>query len=270
MVTRGIHLELADSLEADDFVMALRNFIGRRGKPAELFSDNGTNFVGASNELKECLSNLDSNDDLQNFLLKSAIKWHFIPPNAPHFGGAWERLVKSTKSALKNVLKEQCVTETVLRTALIEVEDSINSRPLTHNSADPNDFTALTPNHFLRHDPNPHVPPGSFSAAERDSRKRWRQSQVLANHLWKRWTSEYLPSLTVRRKWTKSERNLKISDLVLLIDDNKPRGQWSLGRVVSVQPSEDGIVRSLKVKTAQGTTYLRPAAKVCFLEESLA
>ena len=261
-------MELADSLEADDFIMALRSFIGRRGKPMEIFSDNGKNFIGASNELGELLTNLDENDDLHNFLLKSSIKWHFIPPNAPHFGGAWERLVKSTKSALKNVLKEQCVTETVLRTALIEVEDVINSRPLTYNSTDPSDFTALTPNHFLRHDPHTHVPPGSFHTADRDSRRRWRQSQVLADHLWKRWTSEYLPSLTVRKKWTKSERNLMVNDLVLLVDDNKPRGQWSLARIIEVMPSDDGNVRSLKLKTAQGATYVRPAAKVCLLEEA--
>ena len=225
---------MADSLGADDFLVVLRSFIGRRGKPAEVYSDNGKNFVGASNELAELLSNMDSSDDLHNFLLKSSIKWHFITPNAPHFGGDWERLVKSTKSALKNVLKEQCVTETVLRTALIEVEDAMNSRPLTYNSADPQDFTALTPNHFLRYDPNSHVPPGSFPTEDKDSRRRWRQAQVLADHLWRRWTSEYLPSLTVRKKWNKSERNFIVNDLVLLADDNRPRGQWSLGRVVEV------------------------------------
>ena len=269
LVTRAIHLELADSLEADDFIMALRSFIGRRGRPAEIFCDNGKNFVGASNELKGHLASLDHSDDLHSFMLKSSIEWHFIPPNAPHFGGAWERLVKSTKSALKSALKEQCVAETVLRTALIETEDVINSRPLTHNSTDPSDFTALTPNHFLRQDSNPHVPPGSFVTADRDSRKRWRQSQILADHLFRRWCSEYLPHLTLRRKWTLSERNLMVNDLVLLVEDKKPRGQWPLARIIEVAPSNDGVVRSLKVRTAQGATFLRPAAKVCVLEEAL-
>ena len=267
LATRAVHLELADSLEADDFILVLRCFIGRRGKPSRIYSDNGKNFVGAERELREALQELDRSNTVHNFLQQSSIEWHFIPPNAPHFGGVWERLVRSTKCALKAVLKEQCVKESVLRTALVEVEDVINSRPLTHNSADVNDFTALTPNHFLRHDTVGNIPPGHFDASEMDSRRRWRQSQVLADHIWKRWLSEYLPGLTVRNKWKKEERNHLVGDLVLLVDENKPRGQWSLGRVLEIHPSEDGRVRSMKIKTSQGT-YVRPAAKVCLLEEA--
>ena len=266
-MTRAVHLELADSLESDDFILVLRNFIGRRGKPKEMFSDNGKNFVGAARELRECLQQLDQSTTVHDYLLKASVQWHFIPPNAPYFGGAWERLVKSTKSALKNILKEQCVTESVLRTALVEVEDVINSRPLTHNSTDPHDYTALTPNHFLRFDGAAHVPPVNSHSSDRDSRRRWRQSQALSDHLWKKWLTEYLPSLTVRNKWVKEERNYMVNDLVTLVDDNRPRGQWSLGRVLEVFPSEDGRIRSLKVKTAHGV-YVRPSSKVCLLEEA--
>jgi hypothetical protein len=268
LVTRSVHLELADSLEADDFILVLRSFIGRRGKPSEIFCDNGKNFVGASRELQEALQQLDENNTVHHFLLKSSIQWHFITPNAPHFGGAWERLVKSVKLALKNILKEQCVTETVLRTALIEVEDVINSRPLTHNSVDPEDFTALTPNHFLRMDGNCHKPPADFHASEFNSRRRWRHSQVLADHIWRRWLMEYLPSLTARRKWTKEERNFMVNDLVLLMDYTRPRGQWPLARVQEVFPSVDGRIRTVKIKTPSGT-YLRPASKICLLEEAV-
>jgi hypothetical protein len=101
--TRAVHLEIADSLETDDFIMVLRCFIARRGRPVEIYSDNGTNFVGAQRELKECLEALE-HSQVHNFLLKSSISWNFIPPHAPHFGGAWERLVRSVKSTLKAVL----------------------------------------------------------------------------------------------------------------------------------------------------------------------
>ena len=77
------------------------------------------------------------------------IEWKFIPPSAPHMGGAWEHLVRSVKNALKVIFKDQTPPEEVLSTALTEIEHTINSRPLTHVSIDPDDLEALTPNHFL-------------------------------------------------------------------------------------------------------------------------
>jgi hypothetical protein len=266
LVTRAVHVELADSLEADDLILVLRCFIGRRGRPQEIYSDNATNFHGADNELNQALSSLDQ-DKISEFLLKSAIQWKFIPPHAPHFGGAWERLVRSIKSALKAVLKEQCVTESVLRTTMIEVESVVNGRPLTYSSCDPNDYSALTPNHFLLGGPMSNPPPGRFEWSDIDSRKRWRQVQALSDHLWQRWLTEYLPSLTVRGKWTKEQRNHMVNDLVLMVEEHLPRGQWQLGRVVEVHASEDGRVRKITVKNSHGT-YVRPANKVCLLEEA--
>lgn len=90
---------------------------------------------------------------------------------------------------------------------------------------------------------------------------------MLSDHIWHRWLHEYLPSLNVRQKWNKENRNHVIGDIVLVIDSNRPRGQWSLGRVQEVMPSKDGKVRTVKVKTSQGI-YVRPVAKICLLEES--
>ncbi|XP_064637849.1 uncharacterized protein LOC135494029 [Lineus longissimus] len=124
--TRALHLELADSLETDDFLLCLRNFIGRRGHPKEMFSDNETNFKGADAELVCCLQDLDQNKILGR-LSPQGITWHFNPPSAPHFGGAWERLVQSVKTVLKATMKNTLVSDSVLRTALIEVEGVLNS-----------------------------------------------------------------------------------------------------------------------------------------------
>ncbi|XP_046576272.1 uncharacterized protein LOC124284247 [Haliotis rubra] len=101
--TRAVHIELADSLETDDFILLLRRFIGRRGHPQHIYSDNGTNFKGADNELSQCLSEFKQ-DKIGDFLAPQGIQWHFIPPHSPHFGGAWERLVRSTKTALRATL----------------------------------------------------------------------------------------------------------------------------------------------------------------------
>ena len=267
LTTRAVHLELADSLSTDDFILALRSFISRRGQPHDLYSDNATNFVGANNELKLCLENLDQKS-IDGALSQLGIQWHFNPPLAPHFGGAWERLVKTTKIALKAVLKEMYVCESVLRTALTEVEAVINSRPLTHNSSEPSDYTALTPNHFLRGRAYNTTLPDHCSQNEINSRKHWRQTQVIADHVNRRWLREYLPTLTIRSKWHKDVSPVSQGDLVIVVDYNLPRGQWELGRVTETIMSDDGKVRSVRVRTAKNT-YMRPVAKNCVFEENV-
>jgi hypothetical protein len=265
MTTRAIHLELVDSLSTDDFIMPLRCFVSRRGIPSEIYSDNGTNLRGAERELGDNFKQLDQ-DKIHDFLLRNNTEWHFITPHAPHFGGVWESLVKSVKKALKAVLKEQVVTESVLRTTLIEVEAIINSRPLTYNSSDANDLTALTPGHFLHGGATYTGNIGKFPPQDVCNRKRWRQTQVLVDHIWKRWLREYLPNLTVRRCWKSEQPNLHPNDLVLMMEENLPRGQWPLGRIVEVLPSDDDRVRTVKVKTARGQ-YCRPVTKICLLED---
>ena len=160
------------------------------------------------------------------------------------------------------------VKESVLRTALIEVEAMLNSRPLTHNSADVTDFDAITPNHFLLGRANAAFSPVKVEDREINSRKRWKQVQVIANHVHKRWLKEYLPSFTIRHKWLTTGQMVQEGDLVLLINDNAPRGQWELGRVIDTYPGEDLCVRAVKIKTAKGE-YVRPVSKVCILEENV-
>ena len=84
--------------------------------------------------------------------------------------------------------------------------------------------------------------------SDKFSRKRWRQAQLLANHYWKRWLREYIPSLQERQKWHKTRRNLQTGELVLIADDNVPRHQWPIGRVTNVFPGSDGLVRSVEVR----------------------
>ena len=128
--------------------MSLRRFIARRGTPTVIYSDNGTNFVGANREIQECLNGWNQ-DKIAGALSKERIQWVFNPPVAPHMGGVCERLVRSCKKSLNVVLQNQVLTDEVFLTAITEVESLINSRPLTEVSSDANDLEALTPNHFL-------------------------------------------------------------------------------------------------------------------------
>ena len=264
MTTRAVHIEIAHSLDTDSYLMAMRRMMARRGRPAHIWSDNGTNFVGAERELREGLKRLNA-EHVCDQLSKDGVQWHFNPPSSPHFGGIWERLVQSAKRALRVVAGKQCVSDETLLTFMAEVESLLNGRPLTHVSVDPRDEEALTPNHFLLGRANPNLPQDVVNDRDLCSRKRWKHAQVMTNHFWKRWLREYLPDLTERRKWTKDVPNVAEGNLVLIVDENQPRGRWPIGRVLRPICGDDGVCRSAEVQTASGI-YTRPVAKLCILE----
>jgi len=148
LTTRAVYLEVTPSLEADDFVMILRQFISSRGPPKEILSDRGTNFIGANRELKESIAEWNE-EKIERQLQQKGIKWVLQPPASPHMSGVWERLVQNTKKHLKNVVVDGLLNNLELRTLLAEIEWIVNNRTITAVSDDPADFAALTPNHFL-------------------------------------------------------------------------------------------------------------------------
>lgn len=81
---------------------------------------------------------------------------------------------------------------------------------------------------------------------------------------WTRWSEEYLTSLMKRTKWTVPESNIKINDLVIIKDADMPPGQWKRGRIIEVFPGQDGLIRSVKIRTME-SEYERPITKVVVL-----
>ncbi|XP_026110661.1 uncharacterized protein LOC113084551 isoform X2 [Carassius auratus] len=201
MTTRAVHVDVLSSMDSDSFLMALRRFIARRGKPAELWSDQGTNFKGGERELQEAFRSLHST--LQTQLAKHQIRFQFNPPSAPHFGGVWEREVRSVKAALYATIQSQTVPEEVLRTVLIEVEGILNSKPLGYVSTDVADADPVTPNLLLMGRLDPSLPQAVYAESELLSRRRWRHTQVLADQFWSHFIRHYLPTLQARSKWHK-------------------------------------------------------------------
>ena len=266
LTTRCVHLEVVNSMDTDDFIMCLRRFINRRGEVKEIRCDNGSNFVGAERELKESLNKWNQGR-IESKLIQHGCKWLFQPPTASSMSGVWERLVRSAKTVLKSILGGHVVADVVLQTLLTEVERVLNGRALTANSDDPSDFEPLTPAHFLMQSKAICLPPGVFDKTDM-YKKKWRQVQHLANLFWERWLKEYLPSLQPRAKWRKALPNVKPNALVLLVNDNTPRGHWNLGRVIETYPGPDGLVRTVKVKT-KDSVYVRPIQKLCLLENDL-
>ena len=145
---RAVHLEMAWRLVTDAFVNAFTRFISRRGVLKDVFSDNGTNFVGAVNELKSLVSELDE-VKIKGKTSSQSVRWLFNPPTAPHFGGINEIMVKAVKKAIYAAVGNANVTDEELMTVFTGAESLLNSRPLTYQSSDVRDILPLTPNHFF-------------------------------------------------------------------------------------------------------------------------
>jgi hypothetical protein len=262
LVIRCIHIEIVQSLETDSFINGLSRFICRRGNVKSIRSDNGTNFVGADKELRTAIKAWNQSK-VSEFLLQREIAWLFNTPAASHMGGAWERQIRTVRKVLASVMKQQVTTDEVLSTVMCHVEFVINSRPLTTVSDDPRDLEPLSPNHLLL---LKSTPPLLVETTKQDVyRRRWKQAQYLSDIFWKRWLREYLPTLQLRSKWQQEERNVRVGDVVIIVDDNMPRCTWPLGRVVKTFPGHDGLVRSVEVATQQ-SVLTRPIHKLCLLE----
>ena len=268
LTVRCVHLDVVDSLDTDCFISCLRRFTNRRGRPLAMYSDRGSNFLGVTNELKEFISNLD-HDKVRNFTTTLSIEWVFNPPSSPHMGGAWERLVRSTKEVMTGLMAEKVLTDPQFYTLSTEVERILNSRPLTHLSDSIEDFEALTPNHILfgKYRLWSYLDCG-ITDKDVSSRKHYRQVQALAAAFWQRWKKEYLPDLTRRPVWRSKVANLRVGELVLLNDDDDNRRKsWPLARVLRTMPARDGTVRVVELKTKDGT-YIRPVSKLHRLENN--
>lgn len=264
-VTKAVHIEVACDLTSNTFIAALTRFVSRRGIPTDIYLDNATNFVGASNQLNKLIKSLLSQESTKQQLHQMAtdqmINFHFIPPSAPHHGGIWESAVKSAKTHLKRVMGNQTLTLDELQTLVVRIESVLNSRPLSPLSADPSELCPLTPGHFLIGRPLATLPEHNVENLPTNSLKRWQRIQAMTQSFWRRWQREYLFTLQQRPKWHKPTVNLKLNDLVLVHEPNTPPMTWSLGRISALFPGQDGVVRVIQLETTKGT-ITRPVVKV--------
>ncbi|XP_055614611.1 uncharacterized protein LOC129760951 [Uranotaenia lowii] len=270
LCTKAVHLELVSNLSTERFLQALRRFIGRRGYCSDIYSDNGMNFVGARNYLREILKLL-RNDHHKEAVSKECannnIQWHFIPPGAPHFGGLWEAAVRSAKKHLLKVLGENAVSFEDMTTLLVQVENCLNSRPITALTDDPDNLEPLKPGHFLIGEPLQQIPERNVRDVPLNRLNNNQTLQKRIQHFWDRWRVEYLTQLQGRFKRWKTPIEIKIGQLVVIKDDNLPPSRWKMGRVDRVFPGPDGVVRVVTLKTATGPST-RPVEKLCVLPAS--
>lgn len=249
LAVKAVHLELVTDLTKEGYMAALNRFIARRGKPRSILSDNGTNFVGTSNEIYRFLQ--DSN--LSSDIAQEGIEFSFAPPYSPHFNGIAEAAVRSTKHHLKRLLRDVHFTFEEMYTCLTQVESILNSRPLTPISSDPLDFSALTPSHFLIGRPLISVPHPQVTSIDISRLERFKRIENIKQHFWNRFNLEYVSLLQQRTKWLKSSGDVPVGTLALIKERALPPLLWSLGRIEKVYPGSDGVSRVFELRTKKGT-----------------
>jgi hypothetical protein len=248
LTTRTVHLEIASELTTHKFIEAFQRFIGRRGCPRTLFSDNATNFTGAAKLLAQFLNSNDYKSAMAAFcgdqgIQWSTLDWSFNPPIAPHQGGGWEAAVKSAKYHLVRVIGQAVLTFEEYTTLFCRIEAILNSRPLCFAGQG---SEILTPAHFLTgaslltipEDESEYLPLGV----------RYQLSQNIVTQFWRRWSVDYLAQLQQRYKWRNREVNLHVGEIVLVKAEKVKPALWPMARVTAVYPGPDGAVRVADVE----------------------
>ncbi|XP_044315223.1 uncharacterized protein LOC123037630 [Drosophila rhopaloa] len=238
-----------------------------QGKPHSIWTDNGTNFLGARNELKE-LRELFLSDPQRSEIFNSCtalgVNWHFIPPRSPHFGGLWEAAVKSAKYHFYRVVGNSTLSFNELRTLICQISAMFNSRPLYSISEDPNDLEILTPGHFIWGKANATIDEPDLTHPNAGHLSRWQKVCQMQKAFWRKWNISYLSQLQKRGKSKTTRQNLQPGTMVLIKEDNAPPLKWPLGRVDSVVTGGDGISRVVVIRTAKGLVR-RAIARIAVL-----
>lgn len=244
LVTKATHLEIVSSLTTEDFLAALSRMTSRRGQIKEIWSDNGTNFQGASRIFKESWDTIVEN--CIDKLSIQEVKWKFIPRHSPTFGGLWEACVKSMKYFVKRMEPTTNFTYEEFYTLLCRIESLLNSRPLYSNPVEPSESLSLTPFHFIT---NRSFDISPIDAVDKNIplTKKWLTIIQIQRDFWKKFNSEYLYSLQKKQKWFKSNPNLKIDDVVLIKEPNSIPGHWKMGKISKLYSDPQGVVRKADV-----------------------
>ena len=264
--TKAVHLEPVRDLTTEAFIATLRRFCSIRGRPSCVYSDNATNFKGASRELQE-LKKFEEDALVQREITDQGITWKFIPASAPHFGGLWEAAVKSMKRHLVRVVGQNVLKFDEFDTLLHQVSACLNSRPLCPQSADPEDLSYLTPGHFLIMRAPLSLPDPDVSEVPTNRLSNWQDVQQKLQSFWKTWKEDYVHSLQQRNKWQGDQANVKVGDICIIKEDCVKPQLWKMGRIIAIHPGSDGKVRVATVRTDAGEVK-RPIVKLCVLPTS--
>ena len=259
-VIRAVHLELTESLNVQDFAMAFRKFVSRRGMPTTIYSDNAKTFKAFKTKF---LSTYGS----------TGPSWKFIVPRAPWWGGFWERMIGSVKSALKKTVGLKSLSKNELETTLIEIEACVNSRPLTFVGDEADSHRPITPTNFLTgrtsNFDQTEGCEGPVNMSSQDLADKLKLQSVVLDEFWEVWSQNYIRNLPSYQGACKSKSgtndDLQEGSYVMIREDNTSRLAWPVGIVSRVIPGRDHVIRAAEIKTKTGV-YARPVQRLHKIE----
>jgi hypothetical protein len=253
MSTRAIYVVVVKDMTHETFIHAFRRLTAEYGPVENIWSDNAKTFKRASKEVGTLWQHIN----LSTLKMRlTETNWRFIVEHAPWWGGFYERMNRSIKSALKRVAGRAKLTEDEFVTLMCEIQSQVNSRPLGRVNQCPGQLT-VSPSDLIKG-----YNVSSECAAQENAKKdvpltnRWNYREEMKNHFWRVWKANYLLELAHFQKWRTDAKACQVGDIVLVNNDKK-RHLWPTGVIESIQEGRDKRIRSAVVHTADGT-FRRP------------
>ena len=232
---RALHLEVSCGYDTQSFILAFTRFSSIRGWPQEMYSDPG--------------SQLKASADLVAQISKHGTKWQCSPADSPWRQGAVEALIKSVKRAILMSVKDQRLSLPELLTSFTSIANTLNERPIGTVPSTDSALSILTPNSLLLGRSKAGNPGNYEQLTSVSLFSRLKLVKSVEVQFWKHWVELYVPTLIKQQKWKEVQRNMKVGDVVLVLEAS-PAGfkdHFRLARVCEILPGEDGKVRKVKV-----------------------
>lgn len=234
----------------NELLLAYRRFLACYSPTLYFVSDNAPQF--------KLLSEIIS----INF--KHEFTWKFLPAFSPWQGGVYERMVALVKDSLLRTYHHTTLSHSAVRTSLVEIAGVLNSRPLTYVSEDGAD-TPLRPADYLKasfHLPEELSPPTQSTPTASQAVSLWKQSKETSDRFWSIWQTEYLQHLRTNQRFYDFPKNVSTVEpqtgmVVLIAKPRVKRHSWCLGRILRLNTSDDGQIRSADIAVGTRTPGLK-------------
>ena len=258
--SRAVHLEVTKSQTAEEFQRKLNGFITRRTRPKRIVSDNAAVFKTTATWIRK----IRKSEELQDFLAQQQITWQFNLSRSPWWGGLYERLIKEVKKTLYKTMGRTHLEYAQVEAVVMDIERHLNNRPLTYMESETGEEQVLTPNAIMWGQEAYTIEDIELDGDEVT------KLQVRLNekrqHVWQRWKKEYVHGLMESHRIKRGESDYpEIGEIVLIIGDEKNRGEWKKGRVLRHIRGRDGVVRGVGL-LHKGNQIQRPLHLICPLE----